>query len=277
MSETMLNINYRCQHPSCQVFCKKGKLEMEESKFEELSASYDEEGIFKSPKETCRMGFSQPFKLISLEEVGGQDVSSGASPASDSGALVAALMEEHKEVLRKLDIVESQFKRRQVEELWVSTAALEDEIMRHSVEKEEGVLFPLLGRKVEMAQVYMQIIHEDHKEFISLLHSFRCGLQEGEILDGIMKSTLVNLRNHIRKEDDEFFTIVDENLSDKDKKLLLDKMKECDERHVTIEAGDRSEKINSPFLANREMLDAEINAIKQNSITDDWGCACNPE
>ena len=123
----------------------------------------------------------------------------------------------------------------------------------------------------------MQIIHEDHKEFISLLHSFRCALQEGEILDGIMHSVIVNIRNHILKEDEEFFTIVDESLNDKDKKFLLEKMKECDEKHVTIEAGDINEKIDSPYLEDRKTMDAGIDAIKQNSSSDDWGCACNAE
>jgi len=273
MIETILNVKYRCQHPSCQVFCKKGKLTIEESMFEELSAAFEEDGLFKSPRDACRMGYSQPFKVVSIEAEGAEEVRGDI----DSADPVEILRQEHLEVLKKLDIVESQVKKRQLEELWISTAALEDEIMRHSIEKEEGTLFPLLRNKSPMAEVFMQIVNEDHKEFISLLHSFRCGLQEDDILDGIINSVIINLKNHIRKEDEEFFSMVDESLDERDRAKLLEGMKRVDEKHVTIVAGDRGHKIESPFLENRKILNAEIDHIRKEYIVDDWGCHCNGE
>ncbi len=277
MSEKILKIKYRCQHGSCQVFCKKGALTLEEDKFNELSDFYDEEGLFKSPRDACRMGFSQPFKVISVEEESLVEDSAEEEKVLSTTDPIDILMTEHKVVIAKLDLVESQVKKRQLEDLWISTADLENEIMLHSIKKEEGALFPLLEERMPVSNVYMQIVQEDHKEFISLLHSFRCGLQEDEILDGIINSVIINLRNHIRKEDDEFFAMVNDDLTDEDKKVLLDRMQKMDATHVPAEVGDRKEKIVSPFLANRGMLDAERDFIKDGYINDDWGCHCNDE
>jgi hemerythrin-like domain-containing protein len=236
--------------------------------------AFDEEETFRSPREVCKLGFSQPFKAVSVAEVSTEDV---VIPEKDSGNGAAIdpieiLMKEHQEVLKKVEIVEDQVRRRDINALWESTAVLQNIIMLHSIRKEEEVLFPIILKKAPDEMTFIQIVHEDHKEFLSLLHSFRAGLQENDILDGIVSSLIVNLRNHIRKEDDEFFKMIDWHFTTEDRDYIVEQMNKKDNEFVPEEAGDRSKKIKSPYLENRKMLDAEIAHAKHESITDDWSC-----
>lgn len=217
------------------------------------------------------MGYNQPFKIVSVSEESAADKGTGVAEV-DANDPIQILKAEHKTVLSKLDALEEQLRQRSIDGLWTATAALENEITLHSLKKEEQGLFPILVTKDPMAQAFIQIVHEDHKEFISLLHSFRCGLQEDQILDGIVNSLVTNLKNHIKKEDDEFFTMVDETLTDKDRKLLLKRMNEIEKNFVPEKAGDRSDKTESPFLENRKTLDSEITAVRAENCTDDWSC-----
>jgi hypothetical protein len=101
MGDTVLKIKYQCLHPSCQVFCSRGELTLEKSHLDELSKAFDEEKKFKSPRDICRLGFSQPFKALSIVEESA--VAAGAS-GEDRGDKAAAdplgvLKEEHRGVL----------------------------------------------------------------------------------------------------------------------------------------------------------------------------------
>ena len=49
-------------------------------------------------------------------------------------------------------------------------------------------------------------------------------------------------------------------------------MDRIDNEFVPEEAGDRSEKVESPYLENRKLLDEEIAHAKHESIKDDWSC-----
>lgn len=274
MSEHTIKVKYKCLHPSCQVFCKKGELTLGKSQFDELLTAFEEEEKFKSPRDVCKLGFSQPFKAVSATEVSTEDV---AIPEKDSGngaaiGPIELLMKEHQEVLKKVEIIEDQVRTRDISALWESTAVLQNTIILHSIRKEEEVLFPIVFKKAPEAITFIQIVHEDHKEFLSLLHSFRAGLQENDILDGIVSSLIVNLRNHIRKEDDEFFEMIDGHFTAEDRRYIVEQMNKIGDAFVPEEAGDRSKKIDSPYLENRKMLDAEIANAKHGSITDDWSC-----
>jgi hemerythrin-like domain-containing protein len=271
MSQKIFAVKYQCQHPSCQVFCKKGELTLDNADFEELKTAYDEDELFKSPRGVCRMGYNQPFKIVSVSEESDAHDDAGAVEV-DANDPVQILKAEHKKVLSKLDALEEQLRQRSVDGLWTATADLENEITLHSLKKEEQGLFPILVTKDPMAQAFIHIVHEDHKEFISLLHSFRCGLQENQILDGIVNSLVTNLKNHIKKEDDEFFTMVDETLTDKDRELLLERMNEIEKNFVPEKAGNRSDKTESPFLENRKTFDSEAAAVRAENCTDDWSC-----
>jgi hemerythrin-like domain-containing protein len=274
MSEHLIKVKYQCLHPSCQVFCRRGELTLERSQFDWLLTAFSEENKFKSPRGVCKLGFSQPFKTLAVTEVSAQETEasvevSGKGIATDP---IELLKKEHQEILKKLDFIESQIRKRDINGLWESTAAVQNDIIRHSIRKEEGVLFPIILKKASQELTFIQIVYEDHKEFLSLLHSFRAGLQEDEILDGIVNSLIVNLRNHIRKEDDEFFAMMEWHLTAEDKRKIIEQMNKVESEFVPEGAGDRSEKVESPYLENRKRLDAEIRHAKHESIKDDWSC-----
>ncbi|MEE9583846.1 MAG: hemerythrin domain-containing protein [Candidatus Brocadiales bacterium] len=244
------------------------------AEFDELSAYYEEEARFRSPKGVCKLGYAQPFKAISgsgrsAEGADREQVAASNKVVTDP---LEVLKQEHQGILEKLDLIETQVRRRDVKGLWESTAAVQNIIVLHSIRKEEEVLFPIVYKRSPEGLTFMQIVHEDHKEFLSLLHSFRCGLQEDEILDGMVNSLIANLRNHIRKEDDEFFALIEDHLTAEDKSTIIGRMNRVGLEFVPEPAGDRSEKIKSPFLEDRKLLDAEIAHAKHESIKDDWSC-----
>jgi hemerythrin-like domain-containing protein len=249
-------------------------LTLERPQFDELLTAFDEEEKFKSPRDVCKLGFSQPFKAVSITDVSADDIETSVADSGNGAVIdpIQILMKEHQGVLKELDIIEHQINRRDINALWESTAVLQNIIMRHSIRKEEEVLFPIILKKASEELTFIQIVHEDHREFLSLLHSFRSGLQADEILDGIVNSLIVNLRNHIRKEDDEFFKMIDWHLTTEDKNYIVEQMDRIDVEFVPEEAGDRSEKVDSPYLENRKLLDEEIAHAKHESIKDDWSC-----
>ncbi|MCP3676464.1 MAG: hemerythrin domain-containing protein, partial [Deltaproteobacteria bacterium] len=155
MSNPLFKIKYKCLHPSCQVYCKKGELTFDEEYFSDLSAEYDEESLFKSPPDYCRLGFAQPFKVISRANVEpsqvlsaeGSDVVHGDVALTDP---IEMLKAEHQSILKNLDRIEEQLRKRDLDGLWLTTATIENEIILHSVMKEEQALFPAIADLVPM-------------------------------------------------------------------------------------------------------------------------------
>ena len=146
-----------------------------------LGEAKEGEDIFKSPKDACRMGFAQPFKALSVSEEDlnedGEIIEEEVSEEAEKNNPITLLKNEHKHVIEVLETFEHHLKKRDIPALWLSATDLENEIMLHSIMKEEQGLFPVIAGKVPMVEAYMAIVLEDHKEFLSLLHSFRCGLQ----------------------------------------------------------------------------------------------------
>lgn len=276
----LLAIKYRCQHPSCQIkSCREGLIEIEEELFDQLKGSYPEdEGLIKSPRGLCRMGFPQPLQILSINRggVAGEHAEAGgiAEVTEKSGPdPIEILKAEHLSVLRNLDRIEEQICKRDIEGLWKTTAEVEDEITLHSIEKEELVLLPLLEKSYPSGASEVAIIKEDHRELMALLHSFRTGLREGDILDSVAYSMIVNLRNHIRKEDEEFFDSVDRHLDREGKEQLLEGMAKVEESHVPIKAGDRCEEPHhedETASLERERFNEALTAAKKASKDD--GC-----
>ncbi len=275
MSEKILEIKYHCQHPSCQVFCKRGELVMPEAEFNELKAAIDGEDIFKSPRVICRMGFSQPFKALSVteltEDAQEQDSEANLLDLAKTNPL-AALVIEHREVTRLLDRFENDVRKRDIDAMWITSRLLENEIMLHSIHKEEEILFPLIAKQAPQSSAAMNVILEDHKEFLSLLHSCRCALQHGDILDGIISSIITNLRSHIIKEDEEFFPMIDQELSEENKASVLAAMKAKAASFEPQGPGDIKEFFESPFLNNRKEFEFESLSIKRAGTDDCWSC-----
>ena len=239
MPEKILKIKYTCLHPSCVVFCKNGELLLPESEFARLSSVHKEEALFKSPRNACRMGYSQQFKALSVvdkdAEIEGAQ-SEKKSPVKDP---ITLLIAEHNKVLERVERVEEHLVKRDIDGLWVSTAVLDNILHLHGGIKEEEILFPALRGLVPFGEGLVACINEDHREIVSLLYFFREALKDGNINDKIIGSSLVALKSHIRKEDNEFFEFVKKYINDEMKEAIMSKMELADKTFAPKEPGER--------------------------------------
>lgn len=280
MAERFLEVKYKCLHQSCQIKkCKQGVLHIDESLFNQLSESFEDKNLFKSPRGYCRLGFTQTLQVVDVRDAGIEDepqieLSSEEKELKRLTDPMEILKEEHNVVLKKLDLIENMIKRRDLDGLWVTVSEVEDDIALHSLEKEEGILFPMLEKASSLTSGEISIMKEDHRELEALIHSIKDGLREGDILDGVFGSALANLRNHIRKEDDEFFEVIDHCLDAEGKKRLLEEMAKVEKKHVKIEPGERCALVHSHGEpdAQREQYNEAVAAAKSSGAKDDSCC-----
>lgn len=263
MAPQLLEIMYKCMHNSCYVNCREGILTVEEGRFQELSAaSAAGEGVFKSPRGICRMGFSQNFQVVKMQRLGsGVPFDQGSSQLDPSQNPLIILVEEHKMINGKLEKIEEHLKKRDMDALWVSTKDLENDLILHSGIKEEEVLFGLSKGLLPFGETLQDIIKEEHREIITLLHNFRDALQIGELNDGIIDSVIVSLRGHIRKEDQEFFEIIDKCLNDELRLKITEGMKEVEAKFERGEPGVR--KMNAKRLSQQEHYHDQVMALRE--------------
>lgn len=269
MSNQRIEIRYRCMHPSCCVNCREGYLRMSEELFNELSAAYEDPELFRSPKGACRIGFNQPYRIIKFQKL--SEDASGAfneKRGAFSEDPIFLLMEDHQEIIKRLDNLETAIRTRDIDTLWQATCVLENHINLHSACKEENVLFPIIKDHLPLGEGLIQIMNEDHSEILSLLHSFRNALEDGTILDGIIISMTVSLKSHIRKEDNEFFKLIEEHLNEELSVKLVEGFRKIEAEFVPLEPGDREklQELKKEERAKRAHMDEEIMALKQNSM-----------
>src|SRR3972149_2773552 len=245
MSDNHLRIKYRCQHPDCQIkSCRTGEIEVDETEFAEMSSASGDKTLFKSPRGICRLGFAQTFKALEVMKV--SEIPADADIETDAEIdPVSILREDHQRVLRRLDVIEDMILRRDINGLWIALAEVENDIVLHSIRKEEGVLFPLLSKLDSTNDKYIEIMKEDHRELIVLLHSIRYAMCDDEIPDNVLRSALSNLRSHISKEDEEFFDMIDESLDAESRRILLEGMDSAEKVHVVIKAGERKKGVHN--------------------------------
>ncbi len=261
MAPQMLEIKYECQHKSCYVNCREGILCLEEELFADLSAAFPEEGIFRSPKGVCRLGFSQPFKAVRLQKLGAGQIEEASSALDPQDNPLLLLVEEHKAINKALEKVEEHIRKRDMDDLWVSTKELENDLVLHSGIKEEEVLFGLSKGLLPFGETLCDIIKEEHREVISLLHNFRAALEINELNDGIIDSVIVSLRSHIRKEDQEFFEIIDKCLNDELRLKITEGMREVERNFIRAEAGVR--KLNKERMAIQAEYDDQVSVARE--------------
>lgn len=284
MTEQVLEIKYRCLHESCQIKgCREGVLTLEESVFNQLSALFEDKTLFKSPRGMCRLGFPQTLKVINISKSGsamveGEEGEGGETVIGKQGEKkgvdpIDILMEEHKVVLKRLELIEEQIRKRDIDGLWITTADVENDIILHSIEKEEGVLFPLLKDSSPLIEGAISIIKEEHRELIALIDSIRSALKEGDIPDSVTYSAIANLRSHISKEDNEFFEMVNDYLDTEGEMQLLQGMAKAEKFHIVIQAGNRIKELSSEKDASsseREKFNEALLAAKRSDKDD--GC-----
>ncbi|MBI5642278.1 MAG: hemerythrin domain-containing protein [Deltaproteobacteria bacterium] len=254
-----LEIKYRCMQGSCCVNCREGVIALDESLFNELKAVYEDKELFRSPKGLCRLGFSQPFKVMRMVQLNdqGEVIEEGAQV--DENDPIGILVAEHKDIMKKFDEIDEQIKRRDIDALWISTCELANSIYLHSGLKEEEVLFPAMRDVLALGESLTSIIKEEHREVMSLLSNFRTALEEDNIMDSIITSMIVSLKGHIRKEDQEFFELVDKCLDKAMRKDLVDGMKKIETTFVPAPVGERRRRSNE----ERDVFDDNILAIKE--------------
>lgn len=268
MSVQMIEVKYRCQREACCVNCKEGFIKMSEDLFDDLSSGFEGREFFKSPRDACRLGFTQTYKVVKIDRLTGAD---GAEKAENGTAVenpLNLLKDDHQEILKKLAIVEWHLTKRDVDGLWQSTCDLENHLHLHSGKKEEEVLFPMMQDLIPMGDGLVTIMHEDHSEVLSLLHAFRESLEDGTILDSIIVSTMVGLKSHIRKEDYEFFTLLEKSLDDELATKIVEGMKRVEAAFVPMEPGDRKKlaKEKEADRKKRAYIDEGLNAGRQNGL-----------
>ncbi|TAN60485.1 hemerythrin domain-containing protein [bacterium] len=270
----MLEVKYKCLHPSCIVNCRTGVLTFSEETYAALKAFYNDETTFRSPKGVCRMGFNQPYKAEQVADFVSDDAAHFGERNRDNDPIVM-LVAEHQDILNTLAKIEDEIRVRDVNALWVSTAQLENELIQHSVRKEEDVLFPLLSEFLPLADGLVSIVKEDHREVMTLLHSFRTGLADSDILNGLGLSIIVSLRSHIRKEDNEFFDLIDKSITDDNiRKELLAGFKQVAESFVPVVADEASRELarKSALARGRSKFEDEILAAKEAAANSAGGC-----
>lgn len=222
MPEQILELQYRCLQ-SCQASCKEGELTIEASEFDRLSEAYPEENVFKSPDGVCLMAYPQRFKVLEDEVVEEDD-----TVDDDFDDPIETLLAEHQEILDDIKILEGKLLRRDLEGVKEIMVKLERDVVMHSLIKEEKALFPAIeGLRLNAAPV--PIMEEEHRETGMLISNLWEGLEEGDIRDGMADAIMANLRNHIRKEDEEFFSVLEEKLGRAKRKEIADAMEEVEQ------------------------------------------------
>lgn len=253
-----LEIKYRCTQGTCCANCREGALAVDEEVFAELKAAYEDAELFRSPKGFCKLGFSRPFKIKEIVHI-----ASGADGAEeqwlDENDPIGTLILEHRQIIKKFEEIEVQVKRRDIKALWVSTYELANIIHIHSGLKEEEVLFPAMRDVVAFGESLTEIIKEEHREIMSLLANFRTALEEETILDGIITSVIVSLKGHIRKEDSEFFEMVDKCLDKAMRRNLAEGMRKIEAEFTPVPIAEMVMRVNE----ERGAFDEEIIALRE--------------
>ncbi|MEK7773033.1 MAG: hemerythrin domain-containing protein [Deltaproteobacteria bacterium] len=269
MSIQMIEVHYRCQRAACCANCREGYIKMSEDLFNDLSSAFEDSALFKSPQGACRLGYTQTYRVVKLEKLSG-DFSAREMAVKDTTLEnpINLLKADHQEILKKLAVVEWHLTKRDVDGLWQSTCDLGNHLLLHSGKKEEQVLFPIMKDLIPIGDGLVAIMHEDHSEILSLLHAFHEALEDGTILDSIIISTMVALKSHIRKEDYEFFTLIEKSLDDELSVKIIEGMKKVEAMFVPIVPGDRKKLATEKHeeRKRRAYIDEGLNAGRQNGM-----------
>src|SRR3989344_1529810 len=135
------------------------------------------------------------------------------------------LREEHDRVLKILDSLENSLESGNINQEKKNTAFLEREFNKHSLNKEEKVLFPEIEKFMprEGGPTGMMIL--EHRELTDSIEKFRQA-NNPEELNEIGNHIISLLREHINKENDMLFMMADMHFDDKQREIILKKFKE---------------------------------------------------
>ncbi len=137
------------------------------------------------------------------------------------------LRKEHDIVLKILDSLEKNLESENINQAKKSTVLLEKEFNKHSLNKEEKVLFPEIEKFIprDGGPTGMMII--EHKDLTESIENFK-KTDNFEDLNEIGSHIISLLRDHINKENNMLFMIADMHLDEKQKEIVLKKFKDID-------------------------------------------------
>jgi len=140
------------------------------------------------------------------------------------------LRNEHNIVLKVLNNLETDLEARNISQAKKSIELLEKEFNRHSLNKEEKVLFPEIEKFMprENGPTGMMII--EHKDLTESIKKFK-QINNSKNLNEIGSYIINLLREHIDKENNMLFMMADMHLDAKQKEIILKKFKEIDRKN----------------------------------------------
>lgn len=135
------------------------------------------------------------------------------------------LKKEHDIVLKILNKIEKGIKDKNFKLLKEEILILEKEFNKHSLTKEEKILFPEIEKFIPREGGPTGMMIHEHKELVNLINEFKNAIKikDFQKLSDSGNSILSILRPHIDKENNILFMISDMHLSDKQKEKILDK------------------------------------------------------
>lgn len=140
------------------------------------------------------------------------------------------LRKEHEKVLKILDSLESNLNKKDIQQSKNNINILQKEFNKHSLNKEEKVLFPEIENFMprEGGPTGMMII--EHKDLTESIGMFKDEKDTNNLVE--TGNHIINLlREHIDKENNILFMMADMHLDDKQKEIILDKFKKIDSKN----------------------------------------------
>ncbi len=137
------------------------------------------------------------------------------------------LRKEHDKVLKILDSFESNLDKRDIEQSKNNISLLQKEFNKHSLNKEEKVLFHEIEKFMprDGGPTGMMII--EHKDLTKSIEMFKNAEDINNLIE--MGHHIISLlREHIDKENNTLFMMAEMHLDDKRKKTILKKFREID-------------------------------------------------
>ena len=140
------------------------------------------------------------------------------------------LRKEHEKVLGILNRLEKSIENEDAKSMAENISVLEREFDKHSLNKEEKVLFPEIEKFIPREDGPTGVMVMEHKELLEFIESFKKSLKikDFQKLNEIGRNIFAILRPHIDKENNILFMMADAHLNDKQMKIITEKFKKID-------------------------------------------------
>jgi hemerythrin-like domain-containing protein len=142
------------------------------------------------------------------------------------------LREEHDKVLGVLDKLEKDLEDKDVKTSEDDIRRLEEEFDKHSLNKEEKVLFPKIEKFIPREGGPTGMMIMEHQDVVESIKNFKEAIKKGNFEElNESGSHIINLlRQHIDKENNILFMMANMHLDETQKKSILEKFEEIDSR-----------------------------------------------